>query len=73
MSNACQVANAATVARTVESIYSLLLWPPCITDADIRPIVLPCGFFQLSIFFFPRLISAVVDWMSVTLAHMVWP
>jgi len=22
---------------------------------------------------FPRLISAVVDWMSTTLRHMVWP
>jgi len=23
--------------------------------------------------FFPRLISTVADWMSATLAHMVWP
>jgi len=23
-------------------------------------------------FFFPRLISAVADWMSTILAHMVW-
>jgi len=23
--------------------------------------------------FFPRLISAVADWMSAILAHMVWP
>jgi len=23
--------------------------------------------------FFPRLISAVVDWMSTILPHMVWP
>jgi len=23
--------------------------------------------------FFPRLISAVADWMSTILAHMVWP
>jgi len=29
-------------------------------------------FFYLS-FFFPRLISAVADWMSVILPHMVWP
>ena len=41
-------------------------------------IFLPCGFFaQLSIFlslFFPRLISAVADWMSVILLlHMAWP
>ena len=25
-----------------------------------------------SIFFFPRLISAVAEWMSTTLLHMVW-
>jgi len=44
-----------------------------IADADI--IFLPCGFFYpLSsiFFFFPRLISAVADWMSM-LPHMVWP
>jgi len=29
-------------------------------------------FFFLSIFF-PRLISAVGDWMSTILPHMVWP
>ena len=26
-----------------------------------------------SFFFFPRLISAVAEWMSDILAHMVWP
>jgi len=32
-------------------------------------------FFLLSFFFlfFPRLISAVGDWMSTILPHMVWP
>ena len=36
--------------------------------------ILPCGFFLLlSFFFFPRLISAIADWMSVILRHMVWP
>jgi len=34
-------------------------------------IFLPCGFYLLS--FFPRLISAVGDWMSTILPHMVWP
>jgi len=32
--------------------------------------------FLLSIYisiFFPRLTSAVADWMSAILAHMVWP
>jgi len=28
---------------------------------------------QLISFFFPRLISAVVDWMSTILLHMLWP
>ena len=31
-----------------------------------------CSSFFLSSFF-PRLISAVVDWMSTILSHMVWP
>ena len=41
-----------------------LLWPSCVADADI--IFLPCSSFYLS-FFFPRLISAVADWMSTEL------
>ena len=38
-------------------------------------IVLSCGFFflLLHLLFFPRLISAVADWMSAILPHMVWP
>jgi len=31
------------------------------------------SFFFLSSFLFPRLISAVGDWMSTILPHMVWP
>ena len=60
----------------VEDCYILVvlffLWPPCIADAHI--IFLPCGFYLLasSVFFFPRLISAVADWMSTILAYMVW-
>jgi len=42
------------------------LWPPCVADADI--IFLRCGFFL----FIPRLISAIADWMSTILPHMVW-
>jgi len=44
-----------------------------IADADIKLIFLPFGFFYLLLSFFPRLISAVVDWMAAILAHMVWP
>jgi len=29
--------------------------------------------FVLSIFLFPRLISAAAHWMSAILPHMVWP
>ena len=46
-------------------------WLPCIADADI--IFSSCCFFYLSSSFFPRLISAVADWMSTILPHMVWP
>jgi len=35
-------------------------------------IFLPCDFY-LSSFFFPRLISAALDWMSAILPHMVPP
>jgi len=29
--------------------------------------------FLSSFYFFPHLISAVTDWMSTVLPHMVWP
>ena len=49
----------------------IVLWPPCVADADI--IFLPCGFFYLlPSFFFPRLILAVAEWMPAILAHTVW-
>jgi len=44
------------------------LWSPYGIGQTI--IFLSCGFFQS---FFPRLISAVGDWMSTILPHMVWP
>jgi len=42
------------------------LWPPSVADADI--IFLTCGFHL-----FPRLISAVAEWMSTILLQTVWP
>jgi len=45
------------------------LWPLCVADADI--IFLPCDFCLL-LFFIPRLISAVADWMFAILRHMMW-
>jgi len=44
--------------------------PPCVIGQVI--ILLSCGFFFF-LSFFPRLISAVADWMSPILLHMVWP
>jgi len=39
----------------------VFLWPPCLADADI--ILLPCGFYLLSIFFYssPNLIGHRLD------------
>jgi len=49
-----------------------LLWSPYVIGQTI--IFSSCGFFfLLLLFFFPRLISAVAEWMSAILAHMVWP
>jgi len=46
-----------------------LLWPP---DGMGQAIIfLSCGFFYL-LSFFPRLFSAIADWMSTILPHMVW-
>ena len=53
----------AITATNAANVINLLLWLPCVADADI--IFLPCGFFLL--FFLPRLISAVADWMFTIL------
>jgi len=46
--------------------------PPIPPNGIGQAIIFSClGFFNLS-FFFPRLISAVGDWMSTILLHMVW-
>jgi len=49
-----------------------LVWPP---SGIVQAIMLsPSGFFfLLSFFFFSRLFSAVADWMSTILPHMMWP
>jgi len=48
------------------------LWPPYGIGQAQAIIFLPCDFYLPSSFF-PRLISAVGDWMSTILPHMVWP
>jgi len=58
--------------KTTEHIIteSTFLWPP--TGQAI--IFCSCGFYLLLVSsFFPRLISAVADWMSTILPHMMWP
>ena len=50
---------------------SSCLWSPYGIGQTI--IFLPCGFFFFLLSFFPLLISAVADWMSAILPHMVWP
>ena len=50
-------------------------WSSCIIMAALRS---RCGHYIFALWFvsssfFPRLISAVADWMSTILAHMVWP
>jgi len=52
-------------------IAESLVMAPYVTGQTI--IYLPCVFFFLLLlsFFFPRLISAVADWMSTILPHMV--
>jgi len=56
-----------------QHVNGISLWLPYVIGQAI--IFLP--WFLLSFFFsfclFPRLISAVADWMSAILAHMVWP
>jgi len=51
-----------------------LLWSPYVIGQTIIfcPVVSVFFFLVLSSFF-PRLISAVRDWMSTILPHMVWP
>jgi len=51
-------------------VYFYYLWPPCIADVNI---FFALWFLLLLSIFFPCLFSAVADWMSTILPHMVWP
>ena len=56
----------------ISSPDEFLLWSPYVIGQTI--IFSCCLFFLLlSSSFFPRLISAVGDWMFTILWHMVWP
>jgi len=54
------------------SVYEFFLWPPYVIGGPLYfcPVISIYLSFYL---FFPRLISAAVDWMSAILLHMVWP
>jgi len=58
----------AIIFFPVLSSIFFLLWPPYVIEQAIYIFILS---FLLS--FFPRLISAVGDWISTILPHMVWP
>jgi len=55
--------------RQMEALVRRALAEVCTVSVVLVMAALHCGFF----FFLPRLISAVADWMSTILLHMVWP
>jgi len=63
------VVKRSPISATAEH----LLWPPCTADADIIFCPVVSSIFLFFLFFFPRLISSVADWMYTVLPHMVWP
>jgi len=61
---------------------SIILPSPCPDEGEVYLVMASlhsrCGHYIFVLFplfcsFFPCLISAVADWMSTTLPHMVWP
>jgi len=66
-----KIINVLIIVLNSIVMITLLLWSPYVIGQTI--IFSLCDFY-LSIFLsFPRLISAVGDWMSTILPHMVWP
>ena len=61
---------AIGVEREIPLHCRPILWPPYVIG---QAMFSSCRLFFFLLFFFPRLISAVADWMSTILAHMVWP
>jgi len=57
--------------RSLAVCFLVFWWPPY---GILKAIIfLSCGFYVLSFFLFPYLISAVADWMSTILLHVVRP
>jgi len=71
-SNTAYCATAHTRDISFFSNNSHFLWPACVADADIifSYCFMVTFFLVLTSFFFPRLISAVTDWMSTILSLM---
>jgi len=65
----CQLHNMTSDLLAYVENKSRFLWPPYVIGQAIYISIL--SFVLLSFFFFPRLISAIADWMSTILAHMV--
>jgi len=61
----------ASAPMSDASSYLILIMATLCNMADHY--IFALGFLLLSFFFFPCLISAVPDWMSTILPHMVWP
>ena len=63
---------AETVAQTDGQTLPIFIVALC-NRADHYIFILFLSFFFVFFLFFPRLISAVGDWMFTILQHMVWP
>jgi len=60
--------------KTPVVIPAYLLWPPIVLYRSLYfAAVVSFFFFLLLSSFFPRIFSAVGDWMSTILPHMMWP
>jgi len=69
----CRNQQMLQVARGGSMRHHYWLWSPYVIG---QTIIFSSGFFLLlssSFFFFPRLISAVGEWMFSILRHMLWP
>ena len=64
-------ANQLHSTDVLQAIVMVALWNRA--DHYIFALWFLLSFFFLSLSSFPRLISAVGDWISAILPHMVWP
>jgi len=57
-----------SIALIINRSTNVLLWPPYV----IGQAIIFCPVVSSSIFIFTHLISAVADWMSTIVVHMVY-